>query len=154
MAQKWFTRFKDGKYGRPVQFDENKFQALIKKESRQTTRELAQKMAKSNLWNVSKQPISCILNKWTVLEAIQLKKLDRRYNVIIHHDNVANITKRTVKQLGWDVQPQPPYYPNLVLFRFLSNNLSSVRFNNDVKLKTAFDEVSESKLTDFYRRGI
>ena len=51
-ARKWFAKFKNGNFdiddapssGRPSEFDENHLKALLKEESRQTSRELAEKM--------------------------------------------------------------------------------------------------------------
>ena len=51
-ARKWFAKFKNGNFdindtprsGRPFEFDEDHLKALLKKESRQTSRELAEKM--------------------------------------------------------------------------------------------------------------
>ena len=51
-ARKWFAKFKNGNFdiddttrsGRPPEFDEDHFKALLKKESRQTSRELAEKI--------------------------------------------------------------------------------------------------------------
>lgn len=57
IAQKWFTRLKERKFeltdsprsDRPIQFDKNQLQAMIK-EPRQTTMELAQKMSSSHVF--------------------------------------------------------------------------------------------------------
>ena len=51
-ARKWFAKFKNGNFdindtplnGRPSEFDEDHLKALLNKESRQTSRELAKKM--------------------------------------------------------------------------------------------------------------
>ena len=51
-ARKWFAKFKNGNFdiddtprsGRPSGFDEDHLKALLKEESRQTSRELAEKM--------------------------------------------------------------------------------------------------------------
>ena len=52
MARKWFAKFKNGTFdiyntphsGRPSEFDEDHFKALLKEESRQTSCELAEKI--------------------------------------------------------------------------------------------------------------
>ena len=52
MARKWFAKFKNGNFdidntpcrGRPSEFDQDHLKALLKKESRQTSCELAEKM--------------------------------------------------------------------------------------------------------------
>ena len=51
-TRKWFAKFKNGNFdiedtphsGRPSEFDEDHLKALLKEESRQTSRELAKKM--------------------------------------------------------------------------------------------------------------
>ena len=51
-ARKWFAKFKNGSFdiddtprsGRPSEFDEDHLKALLKEESCQTSRELAEKM--------------------------------------------------------------------------------------------------------------
>ena len=51
-ARKWFVKFKNGTFdignmpcgGRPSEFDKDHLKALLKEESRQTSRELAKKM--------------------------------------------------------------------------------------------------------------
>ena len=51
-ARKWFAKFKNGNFdiddtlrsGRPSEFDEYHLKALLKEKSRQTSRELAEKM--------------------------------------------------------------------------------------------------------------
>ena len=51
-ARKWFAKFKNGNFDidntpcsrRPFEFDEDHFKALLKEESHQTSRELAEKM--------------------------------------------------------------------------------------------------------------
>ena len=52
MARKWFGKFKNGNFdikdmphsGRPSEFDKDHLKALLKEESRQTSRELAEKI--------------------------------------------------------------------------------------------------------------
>ena len=52
LARKWFAKFKNGNFdiddtpcsGRPSEFDEDHLKALLKEESHQTSRELAEKM--------------------------------------------------------------------------------------------------------------
>ena len=51
-ARKWFSKFKNGNFdiddtprsGRPSEFDEDHLKALLKEESRQTSRQLAEKI--------------------------------------------------------------------------------------------------------------
>lgn len=52
-AREWFVRFKNGVFdiidqphtGRPVEFNENHLETILRKDSRQTTRELAEQMS-------------------------------------------------------------------------------------------------------------
>ena len=95
--------------------------------------------------------------------AIQQKRPDRQYGVLLQHDNarphIAIMTKEAIQTLGWEVLPHPPYSPDLApsdfhLFRSLSNALRGVSFNNDVELRAWLEEFFESRPGDFYRRGI
>ena len=70
-----------------------------------------------------------------LITPIQLKKPNRRYSVILQHDNarphVATLTKNAIQDLGWEVLPHPPYSPDLApsdyhFFRSLANNLKGV----------------------------
>ncbi|XP_015438307.1 PREDICTED: histone-lysine N-methyltransferase SETMAR-like [Dufourea novaeangliae] len=104
----------------------------------------------------------------------QLERLDRalrekepalinRKGVILHHDNArshtARITAKKLRQLGWEVLPQPAYSPDIGpsdyhLFRSLQNFLLGKHFNNEECLKNALTEFFESKSQEFYNRGI
>jgi hypothetical protein len=95
-------------------------------------------------------------------DAIQQKRPDRRQG-LLQHDNVrphiANITNTAIQTLDWEVLPHPLYSPDLVpsdyhLFRSLSNAMSGVSFNNDVKLKMWLNEFFKSRSSGFYKRGI
>ena len=85
-------------------------------------------------------------------EAIQRKRPNRRYGVLLQHDNArshtANMTKAPIQELEWEVLPHPPYSPDLApsdfhLFPSLSNALRDVSFNNDVELRAWLDEFFE-----------
>ncbi|CAK9823968.1 Histone-lysine N-methyltransferase SETMAR [Anthophora retusa] len=86
-----------------------------------------------------------------------------RKGVILHHDNArphtARITADKLRQLGWDVLPQPAYSPDIApsdyhLFRSLQNFLLGKHFNNEECHKNALTEFFESKSQEFYNRGI
>ena len=70
-------------------------------------------------------------------DAIQEKQPTRQREVMLLHDNAhlhsANLTKNTIQELGWEVNPHPPYSPDLApsdfqLFRALSNNFQGLPF--------------------------
>ena len=104
-----------------------------------------------------------VLQMQRMNNAIQQKRPDRQYGVLLQHDNarphIAIMTKEAIQTLGWEVLPHPPYSPDLApsdfhLFRSLSNALRGVSFNNDVELRAWLEEFFESRPGDFYRRGI
>ena len=104
-----------------------------------------------------------VLQMQRLNNAIQQKRPDRQYGVLLQHDNarphIAIMTKEAIQTLGWEVLPHPPYSPDLApsdfyLFRSLSNALRDVSFNNDVELRAWLKEFFESRPGDFYRRGI
>ena len=82
-----------------------------------------------------------VLQMQRLNNAIQQKRPNRQYGVLLQHNNarphIAIITKEAIQTLGWEVLPHPPYSPDLApsdfhLFRSLSNALRGVSFNNDV----------------------
>uniref|UniRef100_A0A914HQ22 Transposase n=1 Tax=Globodera rostochiensis TaxID=31243 RepID=A0A914HQ22_GLORO len=96
-------------------------------------------------------------------QAIQQKRPNRTYGVILQHDNArphtANMTKMALQELGWEVLPHPPYSPDVApsdyhLFRSLSNALSGVTLENAAALQNWLDEFFASKPPIFFKRGI
>jgi histone-lysine N-methyltransferase SETMAR len=96
-------------------------------------------------------------------EKIRQKRSNRRYQMILQHDNarphVANLTKMVIQELGWEVLQHPPNSPDLApsdyyLFRALQNALRGVTFNNDEELQNWLENWFASKDAAFYRRGI
>jgi histone-lysine N-methyltransferase SETMAR len=68
------------------------------------------------------------------------------------------MTKAAIKELDWEILPQPPYSPDLApsdchLFRSLCYNLRGVSFNNDAELQNRLDFFTV-KPVDFFKRGI
>jgi hypothetical protein len=68
------------------------------------------------------------------------------------------MTKAAIQELDWEIFPHAPYSPNLApsdyhLFRFLSNNLCGVSFNNDAELQNWFDDFFTATPADFFKRG-
>lgn len=95
-------------------------------------------------------------------QAIQLKRHNQRYSVIIQHSNAcpdfANMVKHLIKELGWKV-PHSLRFPHSAaadyhLFRSLSVNLRGVSFNNDLKLKTWLNVLFESEPSELAREMI
>nr|KAF6353464.1 hypothetical protein mPipKuh1_010430 [Pipistrellus kuhlii] len=89
--------------------------------------------------------------------------LINRKGVILHHDNArphtARITAEKLRQLEWEVLPQPACSPDIApsdyhLFRSLQNFLLGKKFNNEECLKNALTEFFASKSQEFYNRGI
>jgi hypothetical protein len=69
------------------------------------------------------------------------------------------MTKAAIQILCWEILPHPPYFPDHAsshyhLFRFLSNNLRGVSFNNDAELQNWLDDFFTTKPADFFKRGI
>lgn len=89
--------------------------------------------------------------------------LVNRKGVILHHDNArphcSRITLEKLRELGWEVLPQPSYSPDISpsdfhLFRSLQNFLAGKKFKNEELLKNALDDFFLSKSPEFYSRGI
>jgi hypothetical protein len=69
------------------------------------------------------------------------------------------MTKVAIQELDWEIIPHSPYSMDLPpsdyhLFRFLSNNLRGVSFNNDAELQNWLDEFFMAKPSDFFKGGI
>ncbi|XP_046836128.1 histone-lysine N-methyltransferase SETMAR-like [Vespa crabro] len=110
----------------------------------------------------------------SVKNSAQLERLERalrekepalinRKGIILHHDNalphIARIMAEKLRQLGWEVLPQPAFSPDIApsdyhLFRSLQNFLLGKHFNNEECLKNALTEFFKSKSQEFYNRGI
>ena len=62
-------------------------------------------------------------------------------------------------QLGWNLLPHPPYYPDLTpkdnhLFRAMRNSLRDKTFEKEEDVKTYLDDFFDSKKRKFYQEGI
>lgn len=91
-----------------------------------------------------------------------LEESGREDPVLYHHDNAsshtANVTKKKLRDLHWEVLPHPPYSPDLApsdfhLFRSLKGWLKGRQFNSVDETRAAIQEFFDSKDVDFYRRG-
>ena len=90
--------------------------------------------------------------------AIQEKRPNQQHVLLLHNNacpHIANMTKETIQNHGWEVLPHLPYSPDLALtgfhlFQSLSNAMHRVLFNTDAELKARLDEFFKSKPNDFY----
>ena len=84
-ARKWFAKFKNGNFdidntphsGRPSEFDEDHLKALLKEESRQTSRELAEKIncnQKTILNHLHSMGFAEKLGVWVLMSLAKTKK--------------------------------------------------------------------------------
>lgn len=89
--------------------------------------------------------------------------LVNRKGVVLLQDNArphtASMTRATLKDVGWEILPHPPYSPDIspcdyYLFLSLSNFLASKRFSTDDELKTAIASFFDSKDQAFYLHGM
>lgn len=89
--------------------------------------------------------------------------LINRRKVIIHHDNarphVADVTRKKIQDLGWDVMLHPAYSPDLAptdyhLFRSLASYTRGKKYDNIEEVKTGLLEFFDSKPASFYEKGI
>jgi [histone H3]-lysine36 N-dimethyltransferase SETMAR len=83
--------------------------------------------------------------------------------IILQHDNarshIAEMTKKKLREFGWEVLPHPPYSPDLApsdyhLFRSLEHFLRGKTFTSEMELEANLWAFFESKPIEFYRRGI
>ena len=89
---------------------------------------------------------------------------EQRYEkVILQHDNarphVANPVKTYLETLKWEVQPHPPYFPNIApsdyyLFRSIPHGLADRQFHSYEDIEKWLDSWIASKDELFYRNGI
>lgn len=98
-----------------------------------------------------------------VNEAIQVKRPDRRGDVILLHDNArphtAKIVKAALQELEWEILSHPPYSPDLApsdyhLFRSLNNHIRNCTFDTEEGLKTWLDDFFNSRTEKFWQDGI
>jgi [histone H3]-lysine36 N-dimethyltransferase SETMAR len=100
------------------------------------------------------------------LRKILIKKrpaLVNQKGVILLHDNakphIAKITRKKLKEFGWEVLPHPSFSPDLApsdyhLFQSLQHFLSDKNFKNKEEIQTAIFGFFNSKPKSFYRKGI
>ncbi|KFD50519.1 hypothetical protein M513_08587 [Trichuris suis] len=126
------------KSGRPSDLDEEKLNALVHEDPRQSTRELAEKIGCGHL-TVSRHLLSMgNVQKMGSWVPHQLSRDDKIQRVSL---------------------PHPGYSPDLApsdyhLFRSLAVNLRGVSFNNDENVQKWLSDFFSSKPPHFYRLGI
>jgi [histone H3]-lysine36 N-dimethyltransferase SETMAR len=101
----------------------------------------------------------------------QLRELDQEIRlkrgentkVVLHRDNakphIANMTKNTIQELGWEEMPHPAWSPDLApsdyhLFRALKNSLAEIRFENLDHVQNHIKKFFSSRSRNFYKHGI
>ncbi|UYV83093.1 SETMAR [Cordylochernes scorpioides] len=99
-------------------------------------------------------------------EALNEKRPELRENhnnLILQHDNApahnAKVLKNTIKDLGWELLPHPPYSPDLAssdyhLFTSLGHALKNQEFSNSDILRKWLVDWFDSKGIEFFRQGI
>ncbi|KFD68494.1 hypothetical protein M514_09348, partial [Trichuris suis] len=168
VARKSFSRFREGNFdlsdsagsGRPSDFDEEKLNALVHENPRQSTCELAEKIGCSHV-TVSRHLLSMGKVLFSLNTVKQWPNVARSSARSPQHDNArphtAIITKTAIQELGWEVPPHPGNSPDLApseyhLFRSLAVNLRGDSFNNDENLQKWLADFS-SKPPHFYQTG-
>ncbi len=83
--------------------------------------------------------------------------------MVFQRDNakphVANLTKDTIKELGWEVMAHPAWSPDLApsdyaLFRSLKDNIAEKQFEDQDDLKNYLNHFFASKSPKFYADAI
>ena len=84
-------------------------------------------------------------------------------DVLFLHDNArphaSKVTKKKLRELGWEVLEHPPYSPDLApsdyhLFRSLQHNLRGKQFRTVEEIRENISAFFASKPTGFYVKGI
>ena len=91
------------------------------------------------------------------------RRLPKGTRIILQHDNakphMAKLTKKWLKEAGWDVLEHPPYSPDLApsdyhLFRSMEHWLCGTKFDTTNELANSVITFLNSKSQAFYARGI
>ncbi|KFD56382.1 hypothetical protein M513_02837 [Trichuris suis] len=153
-ARKWFSRFREGNFDlsdsarseRPSDFDEEKLNALVHENPRQSTRELAEKIGCGHVTLSRDDKIRRVSAAGSLLPRYRQAVAQRR-----------PFFSQIITELGWEVLPHPGYSPDLApsdyhLFGSLAVNLRGASFSNDEGLQKWLSDFS--KPPHFYRPGI
>ncbi|UYV70208.1 UBE2G1 [Cordylochernes scorpioides] len=111
-----------------------------------------------------KKAMLCVWWDQTGVVYFELLKPGEMHNkLILQHDNApahnATVVKNTIKDLGWDLLPHPPYSPDLApsdyhLFTSLGHALKNQEFLNSDILRKWLVDWFDSKGIEFFRQGI
>ena len=93
---------------------------------------------------------------------IEIERPELRKIYLLHDRTrpyVALLARKKLMQLGWNLLPHPPYYPDLApkdyhLFRAMRNSLRDKTFEKEEDVKTYLDDFYDSKHEKFYQEGI
>ncbi|UYV72449.1 NR6A1 [Cordylochernes scorpioides] len=97
------------------------------------------------------------------LNEIRPELREKHNKLILQHDNApahnATVVKNTIKDLGWELLPHPPYSPDLApsdyhLFTSLGHALKNQEFSNSDILRKWLVDWFDSKRIEFFRQGI
>ncbi|UYV79811.1 hypothetical protein LAZ67_18000762 [Cordylochernes scorpioides] len=153
---RWFKKFQSGDFeldneprGKPhLKFEDAEQQALLDEDSTQTQEKLAKQL------QVSQGAVSLRLNSLRMTQKLSRwvpHELSERQQERRLHDNApahnATVVKNTIKDLGWELLPHPPYSPDLApsdyhLFTSLGHALKKQKFSNsDILRKWLVDWV-------------
>ncbi|UYV84986.1 hypothetical protein LAZ67_X004178 [Cordylochernes scorpioides] len=97
------------------------------------------------------------------LNEIRPELREKHNKLILQHDNApahnATVVKNTIKDLGWELLPHPPYSPDLGpsdyhLFTSLGHALKNQEFSNSDILRKWLVDWFDSKGIEFFRQGI
>ncbi|UYV74262.1 hypothetical protein LAZ67_11002704 [Cordylochernes scorpioides] len=97
------------------------------------------------------------------LNEIRPELREKHNKLILQHDNApahnATVVKNTIKDLGWELLPLPPYSPDLApsdyhLFTSLGHALKNQEFSNSDILRKWLVDWFDSKGIEFFRQGI
>ncbi|UYV83687.1 hypothetical protein LAZ67_23002073 [Cordylochernes scorpioides] len=165
---RWFKKFQSGDFeldneprGKPPQkFEDAELKALLDEDSTQTQEKLAKQLQVSQcavslrLYSLG---MTQKLSKWVpheLSERQQQRRLDADVMLILQHDNApahnATVVKNTIKDLGWELLPHPPYSPDLApsdyhLFTSLGHALKNQEFSNSDILRKWLVDCFDSK---------
>ncbi|UYV71828.1 SETMAR [Cordylochernes scorpioides] len=98
-----------------------------------------------------------------VLNAKRPELREKHNKLILQHDNApahnATVVKNTIKDLGWELLPHPPYSPDLApsdyhLFTSLGHALKNQEFSNSDILRKWLGDWFDSNGIEFFRQGI
>lgn len=97
------------------------------------------------------------------LDEVRPEWREKHNKLIVQHDNApahtGSAVKNTIKEIGWEILPHPPYSPDLApsdyhLFASLGHALKHQHFSDNDMVRKWLVEWFASKGTEFFRQGI